>query len=117
MTFLLLSAQILLAIDPPTGQINEYRIYIGTSSNAYFTFHTFPETNRFAISVTNNKVHLACSAVSYEFGESELSNEIVVTIGQVQLSPTIAGPWSNYMSVPIELKEPARFVRVRLEME
>lgn len=110
------AADIALTVDPPLSPVTGYRIYIGTSPHSYFTFYSFPETNRFLISVTNNKVYLACSALN-SAGESDLSNEIVVTIGQVQLGPTIAGPWTDYMPVPVQLEQPARFVRVKLEIE
>lgn len=117
MQALAIAALVLLTVNEPTGPIDSHRVYIGQNSGAYFTFVEFSETNQFLISVTNNKVYLACSAVSYELGESELSSEIVVMIGQVQLGPTIAGPWSDYMSVPIQLEQPARFVRVRLSAD
>lgn len=119
MTPLLLAATILLAIDQPAGPVNEHRVYIGTSPNSYFTFVEFPETNQFLITVTNSKVYLAASAISYEMGESDLSEAIAVQVfsGWVQLGDSPTGPWTNYqsVSVPIEITEPARFVRVRLE--
>lgn len=113
------AAQITLTVDPPLSTVSAHRIYIGTSPGAYFAFVEFPDTNQFLISVTNNKVYLACSAVSYELGESDLSEEITVQLfsGWVQLGDSPTGPWTNYLSVsvPIEITEPARFVRVRLE--
>lgn len=122
MTALLLSAQILLAVDPhPTNQVvSSYRFYVGLSPNSYFTFYSFPETNQFTISVTNNKVFVACSALNAA-GESDLSNEIQVMIfsGHAQLAVSADGPWTNAVQlfVPVQVTEPARFVRVRLETQ
>lgn len=121
MTFLLLSAQILLAIDSPTNQVDSYRIYLGLSPNSYFDYQTFPNTNRFTLVVTNTgRIYLAASALNAA-GESDLSNEIVAQIftGYVQLSTSPSGPWTNAVAifVPVEVKEPAWFVRVRLETQ
>lgn len=121
MTLLLLSALITLTVDTPTNQVDSYRIYLGLSPNSYFDYQTFPNTNRFALVVTNSgRIYLAASALNGT-NESELSSELVAMIftGYVQLAPTPTGPWTNYqsLSIPLELTEPARFVRVRLEIQ
>lgn len=120
MTALLLSAQILLAVDSPTDVVDSYRVYVGLSPNSYFDYQEFPATNRFSVTVTNSRVYLACSALN-SGGESDLSEEINVQIfgGWVQLAPSPTGPWTNYQSltVPVELTEPARFVRIKLETQ
>lgn len=114
------AADIKLTVDPPLSPVSEHRIYYGPSAHAYSGYQTFPATNTFNLIVTNTgRIYLAASALNGST-ESDLSGEIVVRVfpGWVQLSSSTNG-WTNYMQifVPVQVVEPQRFVRVKLEIQ
>lgn len=121
MTALLLSALVLLTCDPSTNQVDSYRIYVGTASSNYLSYQTFPNTNQFALTVTNvGRIYMAVSAVN-SFGESDLSAELAVLmlVGDVQLGETVSGPWSNYfpITIPVQIDRPTVAVRTKLRVQ
>ena len=121
MIALAVAALVLLTINTPTNQVDEYKVHIGTASSNYTQVVTFPATNKFALTnVPLGRVYMAMSAVN-AYGESDLSSEIqvLVMVGDVQLGETVSGPWTNYLpiSVAIQIDRPSQAVRTKLRVQ
>lgn len=119
MLALALAAQILLAWDPSPNAV-EYLVWSGPASGDYDRA-TFTTNSTLVVSnlVAGKLYRFGLTAYTRDNGSDVASVTVLVFSGFVQLSTSPQGPWTNYqyLTVPVQVVEPQRFVRVRLETQ